>query len=240
MQAISAPAFDFNIRVMLFSSAPMAALRALDVPGVTVCDIVSDARSLPERIARMQPHVLVLGSAACHPAALCESILRANPSCPPRVLACFDTDAPLDLPSVSDLPACVRNMMCLPYGRLAAPSIPDRLSCAERLLDALGMPRTLRGYAAIAYGAALLSAFPPPAPPAHGWLYPLLAQRAQCSEGAVERRIRSAVESTWLRGSLQSQSALFGLSISPERGKPTNAELLCRLAVCVCERLYTS
>ena len=143
MQTISAPAFDFNIRVMLFSSAPMATLRALDVPGVTVCDIVSDARSLPERIARMQPHVLVLESAACHPAALCESVLRANPACPPRVLACFDTDAPVDLPSVSDLPACVRNVMCLPYGRLAAPSIPDRLSCAERLLDALGMPRTL-------------------------------------------------------------------------------------------------
>ena len=132
MQTISAPAFDFNIRVMLFSSAPMAALRALDVPGVMVCDIVSDARSLPERIARMQPHVLVLESAACHPAALCESILRANPACPPRVLACFDTDAPVDLPSVSDLPAYVRNVMCLPYGRLAAPSIPDRLSCASR------------------------------------------------------------------------------------------------------------
>ena len=156
MQTISAPVFDFNIRVMLFSSAPMAALRALDVPGVTVCDIVSDARSLPERIARMQPHVLVLESAACHPAALCESVLRANPACPPRVLACFDTDAPIDLPSVSDLPACVRNVMCLPYGRLAAPSIPDRLSCAERLLDALGMPRTLRGYAAIAYGAGFI------------------------------------------------------------------------------------
>ena len=104
----------------------------------------------------------------------------------------------------------------------------------------MGVIKALDGNAAIAYGAALLSAFPPPAPPAHGWLYPLLAQRAQCSEGAVERRIRSAVESTWLRGSLQSQSALFGLSISPERGKPTNAELLCRLAVCVCERLYTS
>ena len=62
MQTISAPAFDFNIRVMLFSSTPMAALRALDVPGVTVCDIVSDARSLPEHVARMQPHVLVLES----------------------------------------------------------------------------------------------------------------------------------------------------------------------------------
>lgn len=240
MQSIAAPALDFNIRVMLFSAAPMAALRALDVPGITVCDIVSDARSLPERIARMQPHVLVLESKDGMPASLCEDILRVNPLCPPRVLACFDTDAPIDLPSVSNLPACVRSIMCLPYGRLAAPSIPDRLACAGQLLDTLGMPRMLRGYAVIAHGAALLSAFPPPAPPAQSWLYPLLAQGAHCSTAAVERRIRCAVESTWLHGSLQSQSALFGLSVSPDRGKPTNAELLCRLAVCIGEQLYTS
>ena len=72
MQTISAPAFDFNISVMLFSSAPMAALRALDVPGVMVCDIVSDARSLPERIARMQPH---------HAGQVGEDIPRQKPAC---------------------------------------------------------------------------------------------------------------------------------------------------------------
>lgn len=165
MQTISAPAFDFNIRVMLFSSAPMAALRALDVPGVMVCDIVSDARSLPERIARMQPHVLVLESAAAiqPPCAnpSCAPILPARRACWPALIQTLRSICPAFL----ICPPTCANVMCLPYGRLAAPSIPDRLSCAERLLDALGMPRTLRGYAAIAYGAALLSAFPPPAPP---------------------------------------------------------------------------
>ena len=240
MQLSAVQAIDFNIRVMLFSSAPMAALRALDVPGITVCDILSDARTLPQQAARMQPHVLVLESADGVPASLCEDILRANPLCPPRVLTCFDTDAPIDLAGVADLPACVRGVMQLPYGRLAAPSMPDRLACAGQLLDTLGMPRTLRGYATIAHGAALLSAFPPPAPPAQSWLYPLLAQGAHCSKAAVERRIRCAVESTWLHGSLQSQSALFGMSVSPDRGKPTNAELLCRLAICIGEQLYSS
>lgn len=235
-----APTFDADIRVLLCSPRPMHALRALDVAGITVCDIVSDARSLPQHTARMQPHVLVLESANFPPAALCDALLRTQPTCPPRVIACFDTDAAVDLSRVADLPDAVRSVMCLPYGRLAARSMPDRLRCAEQLLSALGMPPSLRGYAAIAYGAALLSALPAPYPHTQHWLYPLLAQAQQCTPAAVERRIRSAIESTWLHGSLQSQSALFGLSVSPERGKPTNAELLCRLAICIGDQLYSA
>lgn len=234
-----APTFDADIRVLLCSPHPMHTLRALDVPGITVCDIVPDAGSLPQHTARMQPHVLVLDSTAALPATLCDTLLCAQPACPPRILTCFDTTVPVDLCCAADLPVCVCSVMCLPYGKLAARSMPDRLRCAEQLLDALGMPRSLRGYTAIAYGAALLSALPAPFPHTQHWLYPLLSQAQQCTPAAIERRIRCAIESTWLHGSLQSQSALFGLSISPERGKPTNSELLCRLAICICDQLYS-
>ena len=51
--------------------------------------------------------------------------------------------------------------------------------------------------------------------------------------------MRSAIESAWLHGDLAAQNALMGLSVSAERGKPTNSELLCRLAERICHLLYT-
>ena len=42
----------------------------------------------------------------------------------------------------------------------------------------------------------------------------------------VERRIRSVIETTWLHGDWRAQGELFGMTVSAERGKPTNAEFL--------------
>ena len=47
---------------------------------------------------------------------------------------------------------------------------------------------------------------------------------------AVEKAIRTAVESTWLSGSLNAIQSLFGYSVDAERGKPTNAEFLAMLS----------
>ena len=87
------------------------------------------------------------------------------------------------------------------------------------------MPNLL-GRECIALGAAYLSALPSPVPPAQHWLYPLLADQQHTSVTAVERRIRSVIENTWLHGDLKAQGELFGLTVSAERGKPTNAEFL--------------
>ena len=90
----------------------------------------------------------------------------------------------------------------------------------------------------IACGAAWLSAFPHPVPPAQYLLYPKLAKAFDATPAAIERRIRSAVESTWLHGNLQSQSDLFGLTVSAERGKPTNAEFLFLLSEHIRRLMY--
>ena len=42
--------------------------------------------------------------------------------------------------------------------------------------------------------------------------------------------MRTAAEDTWLRGDWEEIQTLFGLTVDPEKGKPTNAELLSMLA----------
>jgi len=117
-----------------------------------------------------------------------------------------------------------------PVGLLALPTLNKRKALAESLLRRLGMPDHLLGFRSTALGAAWLSAAPYPHPPARHWLYPLLAEECSVSPAAIERRIRSAIEYTWLYGDLSTQSMLFGFTVSAERGKPTNAEFLSLLS----------
>lgn len=219
----------FEIRIALYARAALPYLAALDRPGLAVCDVIDDAAALPARLAALEPHVLVLAERPSGAEDLPRAIAAAARVRPPRVVACFDAPwADACLPC--DLAGCVRAVMARPCARFSVGTLPAREKIACGLLDGLGMARTLGGYACIAHGAALLSALPPPAPPVQQWLYPHLAARFGLSAAAVERRIRSAIESAWLRGNLPAQSALLGLSVSAERGKPTNGELLFRLA----------
>ncbi len=224
----------FELRAMLYARAPMAGLRALDRPGIAVCDTVSEPERLPERVRWIQPHVLVLWDA---PPDL-DGLTRDPLPHPPQIIARFAApwaDAVAEEPSAAALGAIGR-----PCAQLAFSSLPERQACAEGLLDELGMSPALLGRACIARGAALLSAWPAPLPPLQYHLYPLLAKETGAAPATVEKRIRSAIESAWLHGDWAAQNRLLGLSVSAERGKPTNSELLCRLADRIAETLYTS
>lgn len=60
-------------------------------------------------------------------------------------------------------------------------------------------------------------------------LYPYLAKAVDSTPGRIERAMRHATENAWLRGSVFVQEKYFGNTISPERGKPTNGELIARI-----------
>lgn len=210
----------FEIRVVLFSGDPLRLLRLLDVSGVCVCGVVRERLLLGSELNRLQPHVVVNDTSE-EIGSLC---LAAMPVCPPRIV------------SSAALPQAVFDAMQTPFGDLAAPGMDRRIALAERLLDQMEMP-PLQGRDCIARAAAWLSAMPQPVPPLQTHLYPLLAKEMQTSPASIEKRIRTAIETTWLHGSLQAQSRLFGLSVSPDRGKPTNAELLFRLAECIAAAL---
>lgn len=106
----------------------------------------------------------------------------------------------------------------------------ERLTCLARgLLRALTANQTLRAADFLPDMAALAVAHPPLMENLHARLYPLVARRHGMTPAAVERSLRTLVESTWSHGELAALERFFGCSVDPEKGKPTNKEFLCRL-----------
>ncbi|HHT02423.1 MAG TPA: sporulation transcription factor Spo0A [Firmicutes bacterium] len=61
-------------------------------------------------------------------------------------------------------------------------------------------------------------------------LYPSVAKKHHTTPSRVERAIRHAIEVAWNRGNMEVINALFGYTISRERGKPTNSEFIAMVA----------
>ena len=57
-----------------------------------------------------------------------------------------------------------------------------------------------------------------------------IAHENNTTPGAVERAIRTAVEKTWQYGNIQKMYDMFGNSINPEKGKPSNFEFIAGIA----------
>ncbi|MDR0897775.1 MAG: response regulator [Oscillospiraceae bacterium] len=114
--------------------------------------------------------------------------------------------------------------------RIARRHAEQRQARARRELDDMGMSPALKGYAYLAEAICLVSVESGLLRQATKRLYPLLAQENGSTGCNVERAIRHAIESTWTRGRMEALHRVFGNSIDPQRGKPTNAECIARLA----------
>lgn len=60
-------------------------------------------------------------------------------------------------------------------------------------------------------------------------LYPAVAIATNSTPARVERAIRHATECAWDRQGYGADVRYFGNTISPEKGRPTNIELIARL-----------
>lgn len=220
-------------RLVLLSSVPEKLLRILDQVGLCVCGVAENSAQLLPLLASLQPHAVIFGDSLPDLPEILKQISALLPIAPPRIICRYDayclSDALFDPASPEALPHLVSAACAAPMGVLAEPSFENRYLLAQEMLNDLGMPPLL-GRESLSLGAAWLSAAPQPVPPAQYWLYPLLAENQHTSPAAIERRIRSVIESTWLHGNLAAQSALFGFTVSAERGKPTNAEFLSLLS----------
>lgn len=103
-----------------------------------------------------------------------------------------------------------------------------RRSISDKL-DRLGVRKELAGHryliAAIAMQAAINQA------PEPKKLYSNIAAYYGTTPLAVEKAIRYAIETAWVVGDIEYQHAVFGMSVDEDRGKPTNAEFIARLAL---------
>lgn len=124
-----------------------------------------------------------------------------------------------------------------PLPALARPWEELRLSIAGKLLDRLSVPPRLKGRRYMMIASAALACSPALGASYRERLYPYVAGLCDTTPQAVERAVRTAVESAWLQGSLEGIQALFGLSVDADRGKPTNAEFLAMLAQHIREAL---
>lgn len=61
-------------------------------------------------------------------------------------------------------------------------------------------------------------------------LYPSVAKKFDSTPQKVERAIRNAIESAWVRGNPDSVDSLFGYKVNYDRGKPTNSEFIAMMA----------
>lgn len=116
---------------------------------------------------------------------------------------------------------------------IAAQYLPETMNTealVRRLLLELGAPDHLLGHAYTVLAVRLVVQDEMYIHSITLGLYPQVAAAYHTTAARVERGIRSLVEVTWERGSLDAQERYFGSTVSSERGKPTNAEFIARLA----------
>ena len=197
-------------------------------------------RQAVQEVLRMCPDLLALDSVLSGlDGAEALSLLSRMPA-PPRVVylarVAFDPpepspDAVCPYPCEDHiLTGAVLDAARRPLPALARPWEEKRLASAEKLLDRLAVSPRLKGRQYMRAAAAALACSPALGASYRERLYAYVAELYETTPQAVERAVRTAVESTWLHGSLEGIQALFGLSVDAEKGKPTNAEFLAMLA----------
>lgn len=111
----------------------------------------------------------------------------------------------------------------------------DKLTCQtvynledaiDDFLTEVGVPCHVNGYKHIATALELIISDPSYLDRISYGLYPDVAKRHDSTGTRVERSMRHAVEVTWNRMSIDTMNRLFGNTVDPNRGKPTNAEFL--------------
>lgn len=180
--------------------------------------------------------LLLLGLGGKADRALLQWLAEGGTICPPRVLLLAETrvsSADCIAPATAGAEQLCRLLLILqkkPLPRLAM-QLEQRISTAVvRLLEDLAMPPFLKGRR---YAQWLLEQIVPSrladSIPVGEW-YKQCAAVFRTTPAAVERCLRSAVETVFTQGSMQAIERCFGATVDPEKGKPTNRLFLLKAA----------
>lgn len=104
---------------------------------------------------------------------------------------------------------------------------------ASKMLQELGIPTSVKGYAYWVAGMVLLLEDRKYLESITKELYPMIAKQCDSTASRVERAMRKAVEIAWLKDNEGVQKRMFGYCLGGAKGKPSNSELL----VCLLEVL---
>lgn len=98
------------------------------------------------------------------------------------------------------------------------------------LLHELGMPSHIKGYQYIRTAILMVLENPGYIGGITKELYPNLSVKFGTSVSRVERAIRHAIETSWVRGDISIMDSIFGNSVEYNRSKPTNSEFIVTIA----------
>lgn len=198
-----------------------------------------DGRSALHEIQTFAPDVLVLDQVLplLDGPALLSALCNACFPCPPKVILLASPGQEVSslpgvdewLPSSPDFSSLLQ-AICSAEDRLMGALAELQSSARNERIQAhfqeLGMPGNLKGRAYLSFLLDLVVPSPNLLDALTKRLYPAAAAKFSTTPSAVERCIRHAIEATWSRGDMAALERLFGLSIDPDRGKPTNREFL--------------
>lgn len=104
----------------------------------------------------------------------------------------------------------------------------QRKAISDKLVK-LGIRRGLSGHKYLIAALVIQSAVH--TSPDMGRIYNNVAEYYDVTPKSVEKAIRYAIEKAWTEGDIDYQHFIFGMSIDEDKGKPTNAEFIARLAI---------
>ena len=126
--------------------------------------------------------------------------------------------------------ACCADLQQLQSEKEEAKRRVDVQARIEWVLRDLGVADHWMGYAYLCTAVTILLEMPDVGHAITTVLYPRVAKIHKTVPTAVERCIRHAIETGWMRCDCRTQEKYFGNQINPERAKPTNAQFLNRVA----------
>lgn len=113
-----------------------------------------------------------------------------------------------------------------PYNTTPQNGSDSTFAQVTQLIGKLGIPANLLGYQYIRQSILLAIDNPEVLQQITSVLYPEVARKFNTTAQRVERNIRHAIEIAWKRTDIESLSEVFGSTVSPDKGKPTNSELI--------------
>ena len=132
-----------------------------------------------------------------------------------------------------DMGALVRRAQDLMSGQMSGTMrthYEQRDRLIVHLLGQINMSPTIQGYLYLRKAVNLVSVDISLLRGITNRLYPMLAEAFDSTPSRVERSIRHAIESTVNKGNLEALHYLFGNTMDPQKGKPTNGEFIAMLA----------
>ncbi len=106
----------------------------------------------------------------------------------------------------------------------------DKTIKVSDMIKALGVSANVKGYRYLRYAIELVMSDISYIDAVTTILYPRVAKKFNTTPSRVERAIRHAIQSSWIKGDMCVQKQIFGYTVDANKGVPTNSEFISMVA----------